>query len=147
MSDWVTQTLRRLLSVAAILCLGILVCVELQEVAGSVHAQERETVIREAQPRSPFCIELDSHLVTYRTLTVLGAYIPTTDAGRLQFRQHSTGNLSPLFGDEPRWETPNLAVLDMRLVEDRLWATAEDDAPGQGHQRRRRTAVQLVERG
>ena len=111
----------RLLSVAAILCLGILVCVELRGVASSVHAQERETVIREAQPRSPFCIELDSHLATYRTLTVLGAGFPTTDAGRLQFRQPSTGNLSALFGDEPRWETPNLAVLDLRLVEDSLW--------------------------
>ena len=119
MSSNVTTT--RLLSAAAVLLLGTLLCVALQGAADSVYAQEREIVVREAHPRTPFCIELDSHLSPYRTLTVLGADFPTTDAGRLQFRQHSTGNLSPLFGDEPRWETPNLVVLDLRLVEGRLW--------------------------
>ena len=106
---------------AAILLLGVLVCVGLQDAAGSVNAQEREIVIREAQPRSPFCIELDSHLAPYRTLTVLGADFPTTDAGRLQFRDVGTDNLSALFGGEPRWETPNLVTLDLGLVEDRMW--------------------------
>ena len=77
-------------------------------------------MIREAQPRTPFCIELDSHLAPYRTLTVLGAYFPTAGAGRLQFRKEGTDNLSALFGSEPRWETPNLVTLDMALVEDRL---------------------------
>ncbi len=114
-------SLNRLSAQVAILLLGVLLCVGLQGAAGSVNAQEREVVIREAQPRSPFCIELDSHLAPYRTLTVLGADFPTTGVGRLQFRDVGTDNLSALFGGEPRWETPNLVTLDLGLVEDRLW--------------------------
>ena len=79
-----------LIAVAAILCVVFFLSGERQDVADSVYAQDRAAVIREVEPGPPHCIELDSHLVTYRTLTILGAYLPTTDAGRLQFRQVGT---------------------------------------------------------
>ena len=110
-----------LIAVAAILCVVFFLSGERQDVADSVYAQDRAAVIREVEPGPSHCIELDSHLVTYRTLTILGAYLPTTDAGRLQFRQVGTNTLSPLFHDEPRWESPNWVSLDMGLIEDELW--------------------------
>ena len=111
---------KRLPWAAAFLCLGVLLLAGHQAGADEARAQSREPVIREAQPRLPQCVELDSHLATYRRLDIRGAYLPVAETSRLQFRQQS-GRLSALFRDEVRWESQNLVSLDMGLVEDKLW--------------------------
>ena len=111
---------KHLSGLAALLLLGVLALVGHQGATGEVRAQSREPVIREAQPRLPQCVELDSHLATYRSLNIVGAYLPVSESSRLQFRQRS-GALSQLFRDEARWESQNLVSLDMALVEDKIW--------------------------